>query len=159
MFWFANYQFAANDKPVPAAMFSKLDEPGASDPDDDALLQNIHIENLTDEEELLVGDCMEDGIVGSSDEENNIFEENDIDASDDTGIDAEKDVERGRPKKMNIIDVEADDYYDEDNDDEVDSDDESEEENAVIDDGMAVETLRRRNVKSNDCTVGSGIEG
>ena len=135
-------------------MFAKLNDPNASvpeDDDEDEIPKNIHIENLTDEEDLIVGESMEDGILGSSDDEN--------DVDDDRGDDDYKDIERGKPKKMNIVDVETDDFYDEDNDHEVDSDDESEDENAAVEDVLVAETLRRRNVKSNDCDLGSGIEG
>ncbi|XP_030848499.1 resistance to inhibitors of cholinesterase protein 3-like isoform X2 [Strongylocentrotus purpuratus] len=143
----------SNDKsgsPTLLPGFSEPKEVDDHDIEDDDLL-DIDVDNLSDEEDLIIGDSMDP--CGSSDEENDVSTTKD---------DMDDDVERRRPNKMNIVDVEADDYHDDDDDDDgdVDSDDESEVENIGVEDALTSDTLRRRNVKGGDSAAdGSRIEG
>ncbi|XP_041466820.1 resistance to inhibitors of cholinesterase protein 3-like [Lytechinus variegatus] len=135
-------QHLSSEKSASPTVMPDFNEPrltkGADNEDD----LDIDVDDLSDEEDLIIGDSMDP--CGSSDDD-----ENDVGTK---RYDMDDDVDRRRPNKMNIVDVEADDYHDDD-DGDVDSDDESEVENIGVEDVLTSDTLRRRNVK------GDGIEG
>ncbi|XP_071510965.1 uncharacterized protein [Diadema antillarum] len=139
---------ASNEKDDPAVVLSNLTKPEVNDQDMDANEADVDVdvEDLSDEEDLLIGDGIEVSMDRSSEEENDVEQR-------------DSDIEERRPNKMNIVDVEAD--YDEQDDEEVDSDDESEVENIGADEDPLPDTLRRRNVKGSDVddADGTGIEG
>ncbi|XP_071504605.1 uncharacterized protein, partial [Diadema antillarum] len=139
---------ASNEKDDPSVVLSNLTKPEVNDQDMDANEADVDVdvEDLSDEEDLLIGDGIEVSMDRSSEEENDVEQR-------------DSDIEERRPNKMNIVDVEAD--YDEQDDEEVDSDDESEVENIGADEDPLPDTLRRRNVKGSDVddADGTGIEG